>query len=451
MRRKSTFGEAAQYTIYILLVTVCANYRSLFPEAVNGFTISAGILALLLVNLAPAFPCFRSSGRRLKICCHGVICLRIFTWASFLSVLVQLALACLRIPDQVQGFLTGAAICCAILAVIFWNGILCIYFTSIQLGLRMRILGAVFGLVPVLNLFILRKMIKTVDSEIYVETEKNLLNAQRKDAQICRTKYPLLLVHGVFFRDYKCPNYWGRIPAELIKNGAEIFYGNNQSAASVRESAAELAERIQEIAIRKGYGKVNIIAHSKGGLDSRYAASCCGVLNCIASITTISTPHKGCGFADYLLHTVPVKIQKKIESAYNKTLKKLGDQNPDFMAAVKDLTEKNCAELNQAMRIGNIENKIFCQSVGSKLNRAANGKFPLNFTYPLVKYFDGPNDGLVSVDSFPFGERFQFLTVKGNRGISHGDVIDLNRENIPNFDVREFYVQLIADLKNRGL
>ena len=26
----------------------------------------------------------------------------------------------------------------------------------------------------------------------------------------------------------------------------------------------------------------------------------------------------------------------------------------------------------------------------------------------------------------------------------------LNRENIPGFDVREFYVNLVADLKNRG-
>ncbi|NBI84245.1 hypothetical protein D3Z48_19735 [Clostridiaceae bacterium] len=36
------------------------------------------------------------------------------------------------------------------------------------------------------------------------------------------------------------------------------------------------------------------------------------------------------------------------------------------------------------------------------------------------------------------------------RGISHGDVVDLNRENIRGFDVREFYVKLAADLKRRG-
>ena len=34
---------------------------------------------------------------------------------------------------------------------------------------------------------------------------------------------------------------------------------------------------------------------------------------------------------------------------------------------------------------------------------------------------------------------------------AHGDMIDLNRENIDGFDVREFYVQLVADLKKMGL
>jgi triacylglycerol lipase len=30
-------------------------------------------------------------------------------------------------------------------------------------------------------------------------------------------------------------------------------------------------------------------------------------------------------------------------------------------------------------------------------------------------------------------------------------VVDLNRENIQGFDVREFYVKLAADLKRRGI
>lgn len=122
--------------------------------------------------------------------------------------------------------------------------------------------------------------------------------------------------------------------------------------------------------------------------------------------------------------------------------------NPDFLAAVHDLTFENCEKLNEEIVD---DPNIFYQSVGSKLNKPMSGRFPLNFTYPLVKYFDGANDGLVGEESFPWGENYHFLTVEGKRGISHGDVIDLNRENIPGFDVREFYVQLVADLKNKGL
>ena len=67
--------------------------------------------------------------------------------------------------------------------------------------------------------------------------------------------------------------------------------------------------------------------------------------------------------------------------------------------------------------------------------------------YPLVRHFDGTNDGLVSMESACWGDHFIRLSVPEGRGISHGDMIDLNRENISGFDIREFYVNLVADLK----
>ena len=72
-------------------------------------------------------------------------------------------------------------------------------------------------------------------------------------------------------------------------------------------------------------------------------------------------------------------------------------------------------------------------------------------TYHLVNLFDGKNDGLVGEKSFAWGSDFQMLSTSGKRGISHGDVIDLNRENFDGFDVREYYVQLVSDLKRKGL
>ena len=57
----------------------------------------------------------------------------------------------------------------------------------------------------------------------------------------------------------------------------------------------------------------------------------------------------------------------------------------------------------------------------------------------------------MSLSSARWGAFLGNLTAPGKRGISHGDVIDLMRENIDGFDVREFYVNLVKDLKARGL
>ena len=69
---------------------------------------------------------------------------------------------------------------------------------------------------------------------------------------------------------------------------------------------------------------------------------------------------------------------------------------------------------------------------------------------PLVRKYDGENDGLVAVTSMRWGEDFRVLRVDGNRGVTHADMIDLNRENIPGFDVRSFYIGLVSDLREKG-
>jgi triacylglycerol lipase len=124
------------------------------------------------------------------------------------------------------------------------------------------------------------------------------------------------------------------------------------------------------------------------------------------------------------------------------------------MAAIRDLTATGCAALEPHLAgESNPEplTGIYCQSVGSLMPRARGGRFPMNIAYPIVRFFDGPNDGLVSETSFAFGEKYTLLTPKRGRGISHGDMIDLNRENIEEFDVREFYVELVEELKGKGL
>lgn len=193
---------------------------------------------------------------------------------------------------------------------------------------------------------------------------------------------------------------------------------------------------------------MNIIAHSKGGLDARSAISIHGAAQYVASLTTINTPHRGCLFADYLLDGAPKTLKDTVSAAYNTTLSGLGEQDPDFMAAVTDLTTKSCSEFNKDCPD---DPDVYYQSYGSVAPEASGNQFPLNLTHSLVQYYDGMNDGLVAVDSMEWGDEFTLIQPEGGRGITHGDVIDLNRENIPGYDVREVYVNILKDLKERGL
>ncbi len=390
----------------------------------------------------------KTSSLRLRVCHHGGVLLSVFALSLIPSIIYHTVLAFQTIPDDYLTFLFSALYCIAGSFLLFWNGILCVYCTSLQMGIKWRVIGALCGMIPILNLIVLSKIISLVMEELEFEIEKEHITEIERAAEMCKTKYPILLVHGVFFRDTRIFNYWGRIPRALEARGAKIYYGSHQSALSIKDSATELAARIQAIVKRTGCEKVNIIAHSKGGLDCRYAIAECGIAPFVASLTTINTPHRGCIFAENLLNAAPPKLKENVAKIYNAALKKLGDEDPDFMAAVTDLTAEVCEKLDAQLLL---PEGIYSQSVGSVMSRARSGKFPLNLSYRYVKSFDGENDGLVGEMSFKWGEKYTLLRTEGRRGISHGDMIDLNRENIKDFDVRKFYAELVSDLKNRGL
>lgn len=415
-------------------IGILASKTAVWVGIVLGVLLVVGFVAL---NIHPDVV-NRIKNQKLHHCAGGVFLLKLFLVTTVVSV-VMFVLKMYDLGNSIWIFILEL--------ILFWNGIVRVYLYSSQLGIKMRVVGAVCGMIPVVHLYVLLKIIGIVDYEIKLESYREELNEKRKDDQICKTKYPVVMVHGVFFRDFKYFNYWGRIPSELEKNGAAVFYGNHESANNVADSGKQLAKRIKDVLKETGAKKVNIIAHSKGGLDCRYMISKCGMEDCVASLTTINTPHYGCEFADYLLNKVPPKQKQMLASTYNTALKALGDKNPDFIAAVTDLTSASCSKLNETVKDSD---KVYYQSVGSKLNIAKGGRFPLNFSYKFVKQFDGPNDGLVGEKSFKWGSDFTFLTTKGIRGISHGDMIDLNRENIKGFDVLEFYVKLVEKLKDKG-
>lgn len=413
----------------------------------KAIVVSLLIISFLYVNIRPSSKDCQNIRLRALSC--GSELLILFMLTSFLNFASAVFMFAMTAPKHINlsVFLINCVIAVILEAIVFWNGIIRVYLTSVQLGIKTRVIGILLGWIPVANIIALIRIYKITSRECVFETEKVHINEARCESRLCKTKYPLLLVHGVFFRDVKYLNYWGRIPGELEANGAKVFYGKQQSAASIEKSAEELLLRIKNIVRDTGCGKVNVIAHSKGGLDSRYLISCLGGDEYVASLTTINTPHRGCIFAEYLLNKASDSFKTTLAAKYNRTMERLGDKDPDFISAVTDLTCSRCEAINT---IAKDKETVFYQSVGSAARNARSGKFPLNVSYPLVRHFDGKNDGLVSVESARWGDNFTLISVPGKRGVTHADVIDLNRENIDGFDVREFYVELVADLKEKG-
>lgn len=454
--------------LFGLLLALSANLLSLFPwlGLELGLDLSRKTQLTLFVLLLICFIGINLYPKRnnmpsksIYILASGSELLQLFLISVILTTVIQISLGVWYVPmmrppsaaigSDVLFKRWGFGLLYAIVAesIVFWNGMLRVYLTSIQLGIKHRVLALLCGWILGVNIYYLRKIIGIATEEIETETKKWELDVARAESEVCKTKYPFLLVHGVFFRDFRYLNYWGRIPRELQKNGATIYYGEQQSADTVEDCGEELANRIRKIVRESGCEKVNIIAHSKGGLDSRAAISHFGAAPYVASLTTINTPHRGCLFAEYLLKTMPETVCQTIADTYNTTLKQLGDPAPDFLGAVTDLTESSCLARNEVTPDAP---EVLYESVMSYCKKAQGGRFPLNLSYQFVKHFDGKNDGLVSITSAQWGSRFTLLEPRGRRGISHGDMVDLNRENIPGFDVREFYVSLVADLKQRG-
>lgn len=445
--------------IFVLLCSVSINITGILQcTRINGIRAVLSILMALLfflyVNVSPLslYPEHaKTCGKRLRQIDKGCGLILYTTLTMIVSVIWLIWLFRYLSFETVGNILYYAAaviLCLCGEGILLLNGILRLFATSVQMGIRYRAALLICWWMPFINLFLFYKLYGVAKREYETELEKEELNAVRKESECCHTKYPILMVHGVFFRDIRFLNYWGRIPGELMKNGAQIYYGNQQSAASVAVCGAELADRIRVIVSETGCDKVNVIAHSKGGLDMRYAISKCGVAAHVASLTTIDTPHRGCLFADYLLQKAPESLRLFIAGKYNSALKKFGDASPDFIGAVTDLTAEKCLERNRDLTDCG---SVYYRSVAAAMRGAYSARFPLNLTYHLVRHFDGENDGLVSIESALWGDVYRILRMKGRRGISHGDLIDLNRENIKEFDVREFYVNLVSDLKKKGL
>jgi triacylglycerol lipase len=289
----------------------------------------------------------------------------------------------------------------------------------------------------------------------------------------CKTAYPILLVHGVGVPPRIESQAWSLVKSALEGQGARVFLGSQDAWGCIEANAAQLAEKIDSILVEAGVEKVNIIAHSKGGLDARYLASSYdggAYARRIASITTVSTPHHGSKTMQALLK-LPGPLFSALALPVNAFYRHMGDARPDFKAV--------CAQLQAGSFVGegrfNAANPDVAGILYSHYAAVLTGPFDSLgslFSYLVIRAFEGPNDDLVALSSAVYGgSDFKGVLLRPDgRGIAHPAIAGMklrrwrsrrqpierqgSYQGLPVIEVpsvRSFFCDLAAQLKAAGL
>ncbi|TGZ85515.1 triacylglycerol lipase [Ascodesmis nigricans] len=262
---------------------------------------------------------------------------------------------------------------------------------------------------------------------------------------------PIVLCHGLFgFDEIRLAGqyvpgieYWRGICDALRMHDVEVIIASVPPSASIERRAEALAEGVKRAA--KGR-KVNLIGHSMGGIDARYMLSLLRPNEfCALSLTTIATPHHGSSFADYLFTTIGPTYTPRILSS----LASIGLETGAFSQLTTSyMTQTFNPSVPDAAGVDYF-------SYGAMMSETPKPWSLFRFSHGIVEEREGPNDGLVSVESAKWGKYEGTLV-----GVSHLDIInwynrmeyfvDMAMGKKRRFNAVAFYCALIDNLAKRG-
>lgn len=212
---------------------------------------------------------------------------------------------------------------------------------------------------------------------------------------------PIVLVHGIFGFDQltlgglKIADYFRLVPDALRNDGHVVpLPPQLNRAGSVAERAQDLKDYLQNPNHVDVFGrKVHLVAHSLGGLDSRFMISKMDMSDRVLSLTTIGTPHHGSPIADIVVQGA--------NPALNQFMEHLGVN----LKATFDLTTAACRQRNLEVldEPGVAYFSIAGQFEPPRILGQPQGFFGL--THDIIAKTERNNDGLVSVESATLGER----------------------------------------------
>lgn len=229
-------------------------------------------------------------------------------------------------------------------------------------------------------------------------------------------KHPIVLAHGLLgFAELKLGGsylpairYWRGIKEALMARNAEVITASVPPSGSIEQRAAKLARDIEA----QAHGRsVNIIAHSMGGLDARYMVSQLQPASIdVKSLVTVASPHHGSAFADYLFDEIgPEHLPRLYELWERATGWEPG--------AFSQLTQKYMVEEFNPKTPDDPSVRYF--SYGAMVKDRPPLLSPFRLSHGIIQKREGPNDGLVSVESSKWG------TYKGTLvGVNHLDLIN---------------------------
>ena len=262
-------------------------------------------------------------------------------------------------------------------------------------------------------------------------------------------KYPVVLVHGIAGTDREdnetaylgIMGYWGRIPATLQAAGVRVFFGNTGGWSTCETNAAMLKETIDAVLAETNAEKVNIIAHSKGGIDARYLIWKYDYGDKVASLITMATPHRGSEVADAI--TTGWLIYTKLAESFIRSYEKSNeDKSPDMYGVLYELTTGAMSRFNETVPM---DERVYHLSFYVAMAKSSEDHL-LSATYRRIKKNGGgDNDGLVSTASAAWGESYR---IEGS--LSHRDIVDMKRKPIDGVDVPLAYLEIARKLEEMG-
>ena len=295
-----------------------------------------------------------------------------------------------------------------------------------------------------------------------------LPSANAQAAGYTQTKYPIVLVHGLFGWDTIAGtvDYWYKIPDALRADGAKVYVTQVSAANSTEVRGEQLLSQVKQILAITGASKVNLVGHSHGGPTARYVAGVAPAL--VASVTSVGGVNRGSDFADAVRGVLPdgspltAAAKTLVDStlvALIQTLSGNGQLPANAEAALVSLTTAGSNAFNKKFPAGipttacgegaYVVNGVRYYSWGGNkqfTNLLDVGDAALGLT---GAFFNGkPNDGLVSSCSMNLGQ-----VIRTDYKMNHLDEVNqfFGLVNIFETSPVEVYRQQANRLKNAGL